>query len=463
MNTVDALILAAGKGTRMRSDRPKVLQTLLGESMFSIVCGVLHDVPEIRSLHAVVGHEAELVMKEADAVSANLSRKVACIVQNEQLGTGHALMTALPALHDPDKLLVINGDSPLITADLLRFFIREAEQSDIAFLSLDLEDAGRYGRVVRKDGKPVAIVEAKDFDEAVHGPLEEAHEVNSGIWLLSLESVRSLLPCLTNANKSGEYYLTDIVSLGAEKGCAVLGICADAVHAEKNALLGVNTPAELAGAELLLQQRRNSGLLSSGVILHSPESIRIGPSAEIAPGAEIFGPAEIYGKSQIGKGAVVRSHCVLKNAAVSSNAEIREFCHIERAVICENAIVGPFARLREGTTVGESAHVGDFVELKKTHLGKGSKANHLSYLGDAEIGSNVNIGAGTITCNYDGKNKHRTEIGDNSFIGSNSAIVAPVSVGRDSLIGAGSVITEDVPEGMLALGRGRQVNKDRRR
>ncbi len=463
MKRMDALILGAGKGTRMQSNNPKVLQTLLGESMIGIVAGVLNEVPAVHGLYAVVGHKAAAVVDELDRISKNLSREITWIEQKQQLGTGHALITAMPKLKEASHLLVVNGDAPLITAEILEAFISKAQDADIAFLSLELEDAGRYGRVMRNGGKVTAIVEAKDFDQGRYGLLADAHEVNSGIYLLSMEAVNNLLPELTNANNSGEYYITDLVSLGVRHGRDVRGICVGNIEGEGSALLGVNTPAELSAAEKMLQERRNNKLLEQGVILHASELMRIGPFAHIAPGAELFGPAEIYGMTEVEKGAVVRSHCVIKNAVVHEDAEVREFCHIEGAEIFPKAIVGPFARLRTGTVIEENAHVGDFVELKKTRLGKGSKANHLSYLGDSSIGENVNIGAGTITCNYDGTHKFQTEIGDRSFIGSNSALVAPVHVGRDTLIGAGSVITEDVPDGMLALGRGRQVNKDHKR
>lgn len=459
MEDLASLILAAGKGTRMPSLRPKVLQTLLGESMLALVTAALHTLKRRQNIFTLVGNGAAEVSREAEKVAARLGREARLLEQKEQLGTGHALTTALPYLPKEGRLLVVNGDTPLITADALERFLEKAWGADVAFLSLELGDAGSYGRVVRKNGSVRAIVEAKDFDPALYGPKEAAREVNTGIYLLSLPAVRALAPRLNRNNKSGEYYITDLVSLGVAAGMDVRGIAAEGAGCESTALLGVNTPAELAEAEALLKARQCSKLLASGVILHEGALVRVSPFSQVEPGAEIFGPCEIYGDSRIEKGALVRSHSVIKNAVIHGGAEIREFCHIDSAEICKGALVGPYARLRPGAFIDEEAHAGSFVEMKKTRLGKGAKANHLSYLGDTEVGPGVNIGAGTITCNYDGVNKHRTVIGANSFIGSNTALVAPVQVGEGALVGAGSVIVEDVPQHSLALGRSRQVIK----
>lgn len=462
MNSIDALILAAGKGTRMPSPRPKVLQTLLGESMLALVTATLAAMPRVDRILTLVGNEAEMVSAEAERTAERLHRKAVCIRQEKQLGTGHALMTAMPELKGDGHVLVVNGDAPLLTPEVLNNFLDAADGADVAFLSLVLDDAAAYGRVVREKGAVRAIVEAKDFDPVLYGPLEEAREVNTGIYLFSLPSVRSLLPKLSSDNKGGEYYITDLVSLGLEAGMDVRGIRAEGAGCEKTALLGVNTPTELAVAEDIITTRRNTEMLASGVILHSASSVRVSPFSHVEKGVEIFGPCEIYGDSEIRTGARILSHCILRDAVIDGGTEIREFCHIEKAEVRTGALIGPYARLRPQALVDENAHVGNFVELKKTHLGKGSKANHLTYLGDAEVGPGVNFGAGTITCNYDGKNKFRTVIGESCFIGSNTALVAPVTVGDNALVGAGSVITEDVPSGKLALGRGRQVIKERK-
>ena len=459
---IDALILAAGKGTRMPSPRPKVLQTLLGETMLTLVTATLNAMPRVKGIFTMVGCEAAMVSAEAEAAASRLGRKAYCIDQKEQKGTGHALMTAMPHLEGDGSLLVVNGDAPLLTAEVLDRFLDGAEGSDVAFLSLELEDAASYGRVVRENGAVKAIVEAKDFDPAVYGPKEDAHEVNTGIYLFSLPAVRQLLPKLSNNNKSGEYYITDLVSLGLEAGMDVRGIKAEGAGCDGNALLGVNNPVELAAAEELLQVRRNASILASGVVMHGLSGIRISPLSTVEAGAEIYGPCEIYGNSVIRNGARIRSHCVIRDAVIDGGVELREFCHIESAEVRTGAIVGPYARLRPQALVDEKAHVGNFVELKKTYLGKGSKANHFTYLGDTEVGPGVNFGAGTITCNYDGRNKFKTIVGADCFIGSNTSLVAPVTIGDGALIGAGSVIVEDVPAGKMALGRGRQVVKDRK-
>lgn len=463
MNSLNALILAAGKGTRMPSPRPKVLQTLLGESMLTLVTATLAAMPRVGRVFTLVGNEADMVSAEAARAAERLGITATCIRQEQQLGTGHALMTAMPHLEGDGSVLVVNGDAPLLTADVLNNFLDAARGADVAFLSLELEDAAAYGRVMRKEGAVRAIVEARDFDPALYGPIEDAHEVNTGIYLFSLPSVRRLLPQLSCDNRGGEYYITDLVSLGLAAGMDVRGIRAEGAGCEKTALLGVNTPAELAAAEDILTKRRCDELLASGVVLHAASSVRVSPLSRVEKGTEIFGPCEIYGSSEIRSGARILSHCVIRDAVIDGGVEIREFCHIEKAEVRRGALIGPYARLRPQALVDEDAHVGNFVELKKTHLGKGSKANHLTYLGDAEVGSGVNFGAGTITCNYDGKNKFRTVIGEGCFIGSNTSLVAPVSVGDGALVGAGSVIVEDVPAGKLALGRGRQVIKERRK
>lgn len=444
-----ALILAAGKGTRMHSARPKVLQELLGEPMLAYVVAALRPVFG-EAAWAVVGHGAEEVRAAFPGLAA--------IRQERQLGTGHALATALPALREQGvtHVLVVNGDVPLISTDIVRRFVAEAGGAAIAFASLGLEDPGAYGRVVRRDGDVAAIVEAKDFDPALHGP--DTGEVNAGLYFLDVEAVARLLPRIGNDNKSGEYYITDLVALGLADGLAVRGVNCGA----DESLLGVNSPAELARMEELLRGRIVRQLLTSGVTLHAPELVRVGPFAEIAPGAEITGPCEIYGRSRVAAGARIESHCVLLDSVVGPGARIRSFSHLERAEAGEGTAVGPFARLRPGAVLEPESHVGNFVELKNARLGRGAKANHLSYLGDAEIGEAANIGAGTITCNYDGVHKHRTIIGARAFIGSNTALVAPVRVGDGALVGAGSVITKDVPEGEMAIARGRQKNLPRR-
>ena len=445
-----ACVLAAGKGTRMHSSRPKVLQTLLGEPMVRYVLAALE--PHFAdNIWLVVGHGAEEVQKAVPG-----SRFV---LQSEQLGTGHALACALPVLKEAgvERLLVINGDVPLVTADILSRFLEQMGDSELAFATINLDDPGAYGRIVRKDGHLVGIVEAKDYDMSVWGP--PSGEVNAGLYSLDLGLAEKLLPRLSNANKSGEYYITDLIGLALEEGHRVAGI----ICGTTTALLGVNSPLELDEAETILQKDINRRLLASGVILHAAASVRISPFAQIEPGADITGPCEITGKSCIRADARIMTNCVVRDSVVEGGAEIRPFSHLEGALVHSGALVGPYARLRPGAELGVNSHVGNFVELKKTKLGEGAKANHLTYLGDATIGRGTNIGAGTITCNYDGKHKYQTVIGEHAFIGSNTAMVAPVRVGDNTLIGAGSTITRDVPDGELAIARSRQKNLGVRR
>ena len=444
-----ACVLAAGKGTRMHSAKPKVLQTVLGEPM---VRYVLHALEEqfAGNIWLVTGHGAEEVQKSVLSFAPDAH----FVLQKEQLGTGHALACALPDLKAAgvERVLVINGDIPLIERTVLADFVAGMGESDLAFATITLQDPGAYGRIVRVDGVLHGIVEAKDYDLARYGA--PSGEVNAGLYSISLALCEELLPLIGNANKSGEYYITDLVGLALERGYKVKGI----VCGNNTALLGVNSPLELAQAEAMLQKSVNASLLSSGVLLHASETVRISPFAEIEPGADITGPCEITGHTRVCADARIMTNCVVRDSLVESCAEIRPFSHLENAIVRSEALVGPYARLRPGAELGCRSHVGNFVELKKTHLGEGAKANHLTYLGDATVGAGTNIGAGTITCNYDGKHKFQTHIGENAFIGSNTAMVAPVRVGDNALIGAGSIITRDVPDNELSIARARQKN-----
>ncbi len=447
-----ALILAAGKGTRMRSDAPKVLRGLLGLPMLWYVQRAAAALCGDRVL-AVIGHGAKLV----EAAFPELSGRF--VLQAEQLGTGHALSVAMPRLLGAGytHVLVANGDAPLVTADSLRAFVDAAmaARADVAFVSIELPEPGAYGRVVRRD-EGVCIVEAKDFDPARDGA--PTGEINAGVYCLRLETVAPLLASLRNDNNSGEYYITDLVALAGAAGLTVTAVN----RGRDEAYLGINSPRELVVAEEILRRRIVDAHMDAGVVIRAAAAVRIGPEVAVAPGAELCGPLELYGATTIGAGASVASHCVLQGAVIDDQATIHPFCHIEDARVSSGCQVGPYARLRPQSVMEEGARVGNFVEMKKSVLGRGAKANHLTYLGDASVGAGANIGAGTITCNYDGVHKHKTVIGEKAFIGSNSSLVAPVVIGDRALVGAGSVITSDVPDDALALGRGRQVVKPRK-
>lgn len=450
---VGAVILAAGKGTRMASDTPKVLVPMLEEPLLRYVYDALEPLGLDRLL-TVVGHGADSVR------AAFPEQEDGFVLQEEQRGTGHALAVSWKAVLATalDYVLVINGDTPLASSDALGEFIAGSirHEADISFLTLTPRDPGALGRVLRENGLVRAIVEAKDYDETLHGP--DPGEINAGIYCLRVEAVSGLLPLLRDDNKSGEFYITDLVGLGVERGLAVTGLS----QGDDPNLLGINTPAELVRSEELVRERIVQEHLARGVFVRNPRAVRIGPGVVIAPGADITGPCELYGASGVGGGARIESHCRIVSSRIDSGAHIRAYSHLEEAVVGPGAQVGPYARLRPGAALEEGARAGNFVEVKKAVLRKGAKVNHLTYIGDADIGEEANIGAGTITCNYDGRNKHKTVIGRKAFIGSNSALVAPVSIGDEALVGAGSVITRDVPDGQLALTRAPQKMMPRR-
>lgn len=447
-----ALVLAAGKGTRMHSAKAKVLQTLLNEPMLFYVYEALAPIMKANVL-TVVGHDADGVRAAFPSMADRF------VVQAEQLGTGHALQVAWDAVVSTGAThcLVINGDTPLVTVEALDRLMAAQGCCDLAFMTITPRDTASFGRVVRDPERRVtAIVEAKDYDFSLHGPV--TGEVNAGIYLLKVATVGPLLDKLRNENMSGEYYITDLVELAVEAGLSVEGVQAG----NDVSLMGINSPRELIAAEGTLRRRIVDDLIDAGALIHNPDTVVVGPRVAVEPGAEIFGHCELYGTSKVSGGARLGSYNFIVDSTFAPGCVVREFNHIEGAEVGSGATVGPYSRLRPGTALGEDSRVGNFVEMKKASLGKGAKASHLTYLGDAEVGAGANIGAGTITCNYDGKNKFRTVIGPGAFIGSNTALVAPVTVGRDALVGAGSTITKDVPDEQTGIGRGKQMNIARR-
>ncbi len=446
--SITALILAAGKGTRMHSPKPKVLQTLLNEPMLYYVYAALKPLFN-KNILTVIGHGADMVQTEFPEMAGSF------VEQAEQLGTGHALQVSWDAVKKTgaSHCLVINGDTPLVTTEAVERLADVAGCCDIAFMTITPKDPAAFGRVVRDSSRRItAIVEAKDYDMNVHGSI--TGEVNAGVYLLKIETIEPLLDALKNVNANGEYYITDLVGLAVEQGLTVDGVqCGDDIS-----LMGINSPRELIAAEGTLQHQIVDALIDTGVLIHNPFTVIIGPKVTVEPGVEIFGHCEIYGESTVKAGASMGSYSYITDSTFEAGCDVRQFCHIEGAEVGPNTSVGPYARLRPGAKLKDGSRVGNFVEMKKAVLGEGAKAGHLSYLGDTEVGAGANIGAGTITCNYDGKNKFKTIIGEGAFIGSNTALVAPVTVGKDALVGAGSTITKDVPADGGAVARGKQVN-----
>ncbi|MFP4168398.1 MAG: bifunctional UDP-N-acetylglucosamine diphosphorylase/glucosamine-1-phosphate N-acetyltransferase GlmU [Desulfonatronovibrionaceae bacterium] len=449
---VAGIVLAAGKGTRMHCQGPKVLQTLLGKPMLWYVLNALARV--CRSCFAVVGHGSEQVEAEFSKWEGGF------VFQKKQQGTGHAVSVALPRIQARgfSYFLVLNGDAPLVTGELLTEFVRRGLESGagVSVLTMEPTDPGAYGRIVRlPDGSVERIVEASDIDDP---ELAGVKEVNSGIYLFRTEIAAQLMDFLDADNSQNEYYLTQSVELARRFGAKVQAVS----FGNRPELLGINTVSELCSQEDALRAKIVSAFLDKGVIIRNPQTVTLGPEIHLEAGVEICGPARITGKTRISGYSQVEGNTVISDSRIHG-ARVRAFSHLELVEVSAGAEIGPYARLRPGTFIGENARVGNFVEAKKAVFGPGSKVNHLSYIGDCDLGRDVNVGAGTITCNYDGRDKHRTVVGDEAFIGSNTALVAPVSVGPGALIGAGSTITRDVPGDALAVARAKQKNLERKK
>jgi len=444
-------IMAAGKGTRLKSQLPKVLHEVGGKPLLAHVIAAAKQVVPASDVFAIIGHEAGRVRTALAPTGVNF------VLQSEQRGTGHALMVARQPLASYDHVIVLSGDAPQITpqtiASLLNFHLDA--QAAMTLLSADLGEPTGYGRVIRKSARSSevqAIVEEKSASAAQ----KTIHEINAGFYAFSVPQLFSHIEKLSTANPHGEYYLTDMAS--------VLRLARQPVvvwKTESSAeVLGANTRVELSFIDYQMRVRKNHELMAEGVTIFYPATCVIDHDVEIAPDTVIEPFVQILGRSRIGSGCRIRSYSVIRDSEIGEGVLVRPGCIMEDANIGANAVLGPYSHLRPGSDIGEGAHVGNFVETKKIKLGKGSKANHLTYLGDAEIGAGVNIGAGTITCNYDGANKHTTIIEDGVFIGSDSTLVAPVRVGKGAYVAAASCITNDVPEDALAIGRSQQVVKE---
>lgn len=439
---LDIVILAAGQGTRMRSALPKVLHSVAGKSMLGHVIDCARALSP-RRIHVVIGHGADLVRETLDGNDLNW------VLQGEQLGTGHAVAQALPYIIDADQILVLYGDVPLLRSDTLQRLSNQAGSSTLGLLTVTMDDPTGYGRIVRNGtGQVQAIVEQKDAS-AKHLLITEA---NTGIMALPGKQAADWLTSLSNDNAQREYYLTDVVALAvASKTGIEVAQPEDEVE-----VMGANNRQQLSVLERSFQAREALRLMTEGVTLSDPA--RLDVRGDVVVGRDIFMDINVVleGLVTIEDNVEIGPNCVIRNSVIRRGSVIKAFSHLDGADVGEGCDIGPYARLRPGTRLGRGAKVGNFVETKKADIGAGSKINHLSYLGDAVVGEQVNIGAGTITCNYDGVNKFVTHIGDNVFIGSNTALVAPLKVGAGATTGAGSTITQDVPTGALAVGRSRQ-------
>ncbi|HEV2431831.1 MAG TPA: bifunctional UDP-N-acetylglucosamine diphosphorylase/glucosamine-1-phosphate N-acetyltransferase GlmU [Burkholderiales bacterium] len=440
---LEILILAAGLGKRMRSDLPKVLHPLAGRPLLAHVVDIARELSP-RRIVVVHGHGAAQV-KEAFP-----QEDLEWVLQAEQLGTAHAVMQAMPRVSPDAKVLLLYGDVPLVRAATLRRLL-DAADAGLALLTAELEDPAAYGRVVRDvAGGVKRVVELRDAS-----PVErEIREINAGFYALSAKRLSAWLKRIDNRNAQKEYYLTDLVALAVGEGVSVTAVkVEDAWEAA-----GVNSKAELAALERRYQEIASQRLLEMGVTLADPARIDVRGALECGRDVLIDVNCVFYGRVTLGDGVRVGANSILGNVSVAAGSEILPFCHLEDSMIGERCRIGPYARLRPGSALAEDVHIGNFVEVKASRLGAGSKANHLTYLGDSEIGARVNVGAGTITCNYDGAAKHRTVIEDDCFIGSDATLVAPVRIARGSYIGAGSTINKDTPADQLTVARARQVS-----
>ncbi|HLO94237.1 MAG TPA: bifunctional UDP-N-acetylglucosamine diphosphorylase/glucosamine-1-phosphate N-acetyltransferase GlmU [Burkholderiaceae bacterium] len=447
---LNIVIMAAGKGTRMKSALPKVLHKLAGRSLLQHVLDCTEPLAAAQRI-VITGHGAAQVEAAVAASGAAFVR------QEPQLGTGHAIQQTVPALPDSGTTLILNGDVPLIRTETARRLAEACDGRALVLLTIDLADPTGYGRIVRAggqaDGAVQAIVEHKDAS-----PEQRlVREGYTGMMAAPTALLKRWVMALSNNNAQGEYYLTDIVAMAVAEGVPVLGVKAP----NETEVLGVNSPLQLADLERRYQRQQAESLMEAGVRLADPARFDVRGALRCGQDVEIDVNCIFEGQVSLGDGVRIGANCVIRNASIAAGARIHEFTHIDGeaagASVGEGALIGPFARLRPGAQLGAEVHIGNFVEVKNSTLARGAKANHLAYLGDATVGERVNYGAGAITANYDGANKHRTEIGNDVHVGSNCVLVAPVKLGAGATIGGGSTITKDVAEGELSVARGKQV------
>ena len=439
---LSVIILAAGQGTRMRSDLPKVLQPLAGKPLLGHVLDTVQQLGA-DDVCVVYGHGGDTVPGVFPGNELRWS------LQAQQLGTGHAVQQGMPETPDENRVLILFGDVPLLMAATLERLLNQTADNELAVLSVDMDDPTGYGRIVRDGENVVGIVEQKDASEA---ELSIA-EINTGVMLCPAEPLKRWLKNLGNDNAQGEYYLTDVIAIAVRDGTGVKGIRADSWVE----VMGINDKKQLAEAERALQARLVDELMAQGVGFADPARVDI--RGKLTCGKEVFIDvnAVFEGDVSLGDGVHIESNNLIRDSKLGAGTVVHSNCHIESSATGANCEIGPFARMRPGAELANNVKVGNFVEIKKSTIADGSKINHLTYIGDSEIGTGVNVGAGTITCNYDGVNKHKTTIGDDVFIGSGVNLVAPVEVGRGATIGAGSTITKSVPDEQLAIERSKQI------
>ncbi|MEC4749566.1 bifunctional UDP-N-acetylglucosamine diphosphorylase/glucosamine-1-phosphate N-acetyltransferase GlmU [Methylomicrobium sp. Wu6] len=439
------IILAAGKGTRMRSELPKVLHKIAGRPLLRHVYDMSHSLENNRIL-IVYGHGAERVLDTLKDID------VAWFEQKQQLGTGHAVQQVADQIKDGDAVLILYGDVPLLKQSTVQKLLANVSENSLALLTVTLDNPKGYGRIVRNDaGWVTRIVEEKDATESE----KKIREVNTGIMAVQGAQLKKWLGKLKNHNAQGEYYLTDIIEMAVSEQVAVV----TSQPETEDEVLGVNDRNQLSHLERVYQNEQSKALMTQGVTLYDPARFDLRGSIDaLGQDIEIDINVILEGRNRIGNNVRVGANCRIKDSVIEDNVEILPNCVIENAVIGQGSRIGPFARLRPETILAENVHIGNFVEIKKSTVADGSKINHLSYIGDSTVGSKVNIGAGTITCNYDGVNKFKTVIGDGAFIGSDTQLIAPVTIGNNATIGAGSTITRDSPENQLTLSRAKQIS-----
>ena len=439
---LSVIILAAGQGTRMRSDLPKVLQPLAGRPLLAHVLDCARELGA-SDVCVVYGHGGEAVRATFPAAGIRWA------LQAQQLGTGHAMLQAMPGTPETNRVLVLFGDVPLLTVGTLNSMLDTGQEDDVLVLTVDMEDPTGYGRIIRDGDAVTGIVEEKDASDSQ----KEISEINTGVMVCPGTKLRQWLGKLSNENAQGEYYLTDVIGMAVADGIIVHGVKAQ----NQVEVMGINDKKQLAEAERALQVRLVEDLMSGGVGFADPARVDI--RGKLTCGKDVFIDvnAVFEGDVSLGDGVRIESNNVIRDSALGGGVVVHPNSHIEGAVVSDNCEIGPFARLRPGAELAANVKVGNFVEIKKSKVREGSKVNHLTYIGDSDIGEDVNVGAGTITCNYDGANKHRTTIGDGAFIGSGVNLVAPVEIGKGATIGAGSTISKNAPADQLTLERSKQL------